>query len=362
MSTYTHNKIPNCDWFIINTSMVLSRNITPELSQMIHKNGYKYIYITLGIKYGERQKKYQQSLIEDSYKILENITFDAVVIDSLNCCHSSIKNIFPSNLYILGKRDFLSRNLHDSWTGISVNPHTNVTNIEYKIFKQLSNFPSNSYPMVNWYYQDQLNKIYNLKRILSPEDQEKQRIKKERDESKFGKIIEIFERYYRDNWLCDTTNETLDDKHFEIKYNHHAQANIKQYNIKYNFKDKTYYGGYIVKPISPIHRFEFEYFFGFASKCSDFNDKKTRYYYKTDLSISRSKYSTFRESIYDFLEKFQDCEWDKEFCKFLIWAGVNHLGLLLYNVEECCSELSEVMNLSNFTKEEIYDLCYPKPN
>lgn len=28
----------------------------PELSQIIHKNGCNYIYITLGIKYGERQK------------------------------------------------------------------------------------------------------------------------------------------------------------------------------------------------------------------------------------------------------------------------------------------------------------------
>jgi len=360
MSTHFSKKIPSSDeWIILDTHDFNSQTITPELSKKIFNAGYKYIYITLGVKYGEQQHKYQQSLDNKDFDILKGDTpvlFQAIIIDSLNCCHKNISDILPSKLYILGKKSFtISQTLYNSWDGIAVTPDQNKTHPAYNIYQTFSRFPEKMYDMYHWNNTNKLNILLGKSTELSPIEKKKICIENERRTSIFGDIIAIFQKYYKNNWVCITTKTKIDDKLFQKKYNRFASSYIMERPITYYFNNKVYFGGSIVKPIEPVKKHEFEYFFGFSNLCRDFNVNKTRYFYNTNIGITRKCHN----SIYDYLNGLEDILWDREFYKFLFWVGVNHLGVMLDNEFKFSEELAKFLDLKPLTENEIYNLCYP---
>ena len=69
---------------------------------------------------------------------------------------------------------------------------------------------------------------------------------------------------------------------------------------------------------------------------------------------------THPNSIYKFFEKFMDEPFDKEFYKFIIWIGINYLGIMNSHKEyECIEELRVTMNQETLSKEEIQSIIYP---
>jgi len=357
MSTHSANRIPNnLDWFIFDAYHMEIKILTPKFINQIYDKGYRKIYLSYGPRYAKAQHNYQ--LTSADLILPENIVFDVVLIDSLNCCHNNISNIIKSKLYIIGNDQ--SYGFSNSWISDTfTNPFDDKNSEAFVNYNEFSNFKQESYPYASWFYNDTVHKILDLPRKLSPEDLRKQQIQKHLDSSVFGKIIEVLMKYSKNNWMCISYNGTkIDDHHFTEKYNTAAQTILNQCPIKYTFLEKQYIGGSIVKPICPIYLYEFEHFFGFGSKCGGYKKDRTRYFYSYKMSV----YKEDKNSIYTFLNDFVEVEWDREFLKFIVWLSINYLGILNSHEEKkCAEELAVLMKQNKLTQNELTQLIYPIP-
>lgn len=105
MSSHFPNRIPsNSEWLIFD-AYYLREVLTPLKIRKIFESGKRKIYISMGIGPSRKQKEYQESLDETDFETLCGIQFEAVLIDSLNPPHSSIKRMIPSKYYLKGKEE-----------------------------------------------------------------------------------------------------------------------------------------------------------------------------------------------------------------------------------------------------------------
>ena len=103
MSSHFPNRISHTsEWFVFD-AYYLRENLTPQKIRQIFDSGKRKIYISMGVSPAKKQKEYQDSLNETIYDILSGIQFEAVLIDSLNPPHSSIRKMIPSKYYLKGK-------------------------------------------------------------------------------------------------------------------------------------------------------------------------------------------------------------------------------------------------------------------
>lgn len=121
MSTNFGYQMPNPDnnasWFYFDAYDAPHKIILPELVKMIYQKGFRKIYLSMGSKYAEHQKKIQTLTdFQDQMKELEGVHFDLVVIDCLNPPDVSITDIFPSDSYLMSEdRGSFNKQLYESW-------------------------------------------------------------------------------------------------------------------------------------------------------------------------------------------------------------------------------------------------------
>ena len=121
MSTNFGYQIPNppnnASWFYFDAYDAPHKIILPELVKMIYEKGFRKIYLSMGSKYAEHQKKIQTlNDFQERMHELEGVHFDLVVIDCLNPPDVSIADIFPSDCYLLSEnRSAFNKQLYESW-------------------------------------------------------------------------------------------------------------------------------------------------------------------------------------------------------------------------------------------------------
>ena len=165
MSSHYNYQMPNEDdrqkWFFFNAHQSQCDGrppvILPEMVREIYNKGFTRIYLSMGAKFAEAQEKIQklsdfQEKMEEQNQ-LEGIEFEAVVIDSLNPPHSSIKSLFPcasEECYLMGEdRGVFEKRFVQSWTEDgpqAVNPwKLEETHPSRVIFNELARGPNCSY-------------------------------------------------------------------------------------------------------------------------------------------------------------------------------------------------------------------------
>jgi hypothetical protein len=102
MSSHFPNRVSyNSDWFVFD-AYYLREILTPQKIKNIFDSGKRKIYISMGIV----PARNQNSLDETEFDILSGIQFEAVLIDSLNPPHSSIRKMIPSKYYLKGREGY----------------------------------------------------------------------------------------------------------------------------------------------------------------------------------------------------------------------------------------------------------------
>jgi hypothetical protein len=363
MSTFVDTKAPlkNTKWCVLNAYFLKAKIISPKFTRLLFDKGYRFIYISYGNIYSEAQNNYQKTLSHSQYDILNEgvpVMFSAVIIDSLNPCRNSIRKMIPSKMYIKGN-EYEWESYNKDWDeSMYINPFkVNEESIKAKIiFNRYNSFKNEPFSYCFWFYNDVIFQILDIKREPSPQEKLELKLKQERDSCKFGKIIELISKYSVKNWICITKNVNLKNRDFTTVYNRFAQYTINEYQLKYTFDGNVFDGGSVVKPKKSRERFEFQHFFNFSAHCANYDPEKTRYFYNSTMNLTKNSYN----SIYTFLEPYNDRVWDKDLYKFIIWCSINYLGILNSHREnEFIRELSKVMNLEELTAEEINELIYP---
>ena len=179
-------------------------------------------------------------------------------------------------------------------------------------------------------------------------------------DSPLGTQIEIISRYANLNWIClnSPPKHPIPEEKFEERYHYLPQAVIRQIPITYSYQGRTFEGGQIVRPLKAYTRYEFEHFFAFGLKCSNFDSQKTRYYYSGNMSTEKGN----PNSIFSFLQDFEEAPKDREFLKFLVWTAINYLGVLnSHREKKMADELAESLEISKLTRAELDDLMFPIP-
>jgi hypothetical protein len=156
-STHCFNRIPTNSntnsnkWFVYDSYYLCrkGKKLTPSLVKQIYDTGHTHIYISMGKKYAEEQYIYQETLKEEM-NVLKDIMFDVVIIDSLNPCMSSIRDILKSEMYIMGSSGF-----ENNWKeGEYVRPKE--TKKGKLICEEYRKFHECNFPIVMKYYENQL--------------------------------------------------------------------------------------------------------------------------------------------------------------------------------------------------------------
>ena len=161
ISTHCFNRIPtNSKWFVYYAYYLCrkGKKLTPSFIKQIYDTGHTHIYISMGSKYAKEQNEYQKTLKEEM-NIFKDIKFD-VVIDSLNPCMSSIRNILKSEMYIMGWSS-LSDNkgsisgFEKTWKEREyVRPNDNIkAKTNYEEYRDFNEY---DFPIVLKYYENQL--------------------------------------------------------------------------------------------------------------------------------------------------------------------------------------------------------------
>jgi hypothetical protein len=161
-STHCFNRIPtNSKWFVYDAYYLCrkGKKLTPSFIKQIYDTGHTHIYISIGYKYAKEQDEYQTTLKEEM-NVLKDIMFNVVIIDSLNPCMSSIRDILKSELYIMGRSSLQDNKgsisgFDKTWNeGEYVRPNDSIkakTNYEeYRDFNECN------FPIVMKYYENQL--------------------------------------------------------------------------------------------------------------------------------------------------------------------------------------------------------------
>jgi len=352
MTSHFLEKIPDKTWLVLNTQILNKFKLSKTLINDIFRKGYKNIYLSSSINTNKFFKSYY-----DDIRLLNvnEVFFNIVMVDSLNPCDPDMLSLFKSKIKIIGGE----YNYINTSDYLACKDLCNQTNKE-KIIKIYSEFPMTNHFDSQWNHMDRILDILNLPRPPSPKEIELMKLKKERDSSVFGPIIEILNKYSVNNWCCINSPyrpDKIKQDVFEKKYNYLARNYINEHILCYKFEGKEYIGGKIVKPIEPFLRWEFQNFFGFLPRCVDFDKNKTRYFYQNKITLSKSD-----NDIYKLLEPYKTHNWDKNFLKFVIWISINYLGILNSHKEyNCIKEITEVMNLEKLSLEEINDLIFPIP-
>ena len=171
-STHCFNRIPtNSKWFVYDAYYLCrkGKKLTPSFIKQIYDTGHTHIYISMGSKYAKEQNEYQE-ILKEEMNVLKDIMFDVVIIDSLNPCMSSIRDILKSELYIMGRSS-----LHDNKGSISgfektwkegeyVIPNDSIkTKNNYKEYRD---FYECDFPIVTKYYENQLTEKISRKTLI----------------------------------------------------------------------------------------------------------------------------------------------------------------------------------------------------
>lgn len=363
MSTHFGNRIPSNEWFIFDAFNSKYKGFTPRICSEIYKKGFRKIYLSMGMKYACDQRKLQSLLEPDDYDWLQDIEFDVVMIDSLNPPYQSIMKMFPTKLLLIGNEtgNHYSEGTYNTYNSSnSTNPsELSKSSKEYSYYKEFLDTNPTSYSEAGTYTRNCWNIIFEQPLELTQKEKNEKQIQADLDSSPFKKIIEVISKYSNINWTCSTAlNQDIPDEKFNEQFHFIPQTVIKVCPIKYTFQGKEYEGGSIVRPIEAVERLEFENFFGFSSHCSNFNANKTRYFYSGTMPMRKNTIN----SIYDFLDDFQEAEYSKEFYKFLVWSGINYMGVLNSHKEtQFMKELANVMEQEPLTSKELESLIYPTP-
>ena len=171
-STHCFNRIPtNSKWFVYDAYYLCrkGKKLTPSFIKQIYDTGHTHIYISMGSKYAKEQDKYQETLKEEM-NVLKDIMFNVVIIDSLNPCMSSIRDILKSELYIMGRYSLPDHKRYilgfdKTWKeGEYVIPNDNIkakTNYE-----EYRDFYECDFPIVTKYYENQLTEKISRKTLI----------------------------------------------------------------------------------------------------------------------------------------------------------------------------------------------------
>ena len=92
----------------------------------------------------------------------------------------------------------------------------------------------------------------------------------------YTKLTQLHDKYYTPgNYLLDIPDRYTFGKGSEYEvYQKNAGGNILESRLKTTILNKDI--NFIVhKPASPIHRYEFEYYFGFGGHCAGYNENKS---------------------------------------------------------------------------------------
>lgn len=141
MTTHFGYQIPNSEnypsWFFLDAYDSPLKIILPQLVKKIYEGGFRKIYLSMGCKYAENQKKVQTIQdFRESMKHLDGIAFDLVVIDCLNPPDVSIAELFPTPCYLLGENGApYVKELYESWitTQTALNPTTLPTDDKFRL-------------------------------------------------------------------------------------------------------------------------------------------------------------------------------------------------------------------------------------
>lgn len=364
MSTHVGNHIPmDTKWMYFDAFSSKVKAFNPDAVKRLYDSGIRKLYLSMGYKYAKIQQQVQQKISPEEWNQLEGLEFEVVVIDSLNPSFSSIRKLFPSKMYLMGTEvNPMFSDVYESWNPENhTNPFlTETGSLERKYFNQIYMAPERTYEHTSCYIQNCWNRAFNMPLIPTPEEKKAIQRKHDLKDSPLGTQIEIISRYANLNWIClnSPPKHPIPEEKFEERYHYLPQAVIRQIPITYSYQGRTFEGGQIVRPLKAYTRYEFEHFFAFGLKCSNFDSQKTRYYYSGNMSTEKGN----PNSIFSFLQDFEEAPKDREFLKFLVWTAINYLGVLnSHREKKMADELAESLEISKLTRAELDDLMFPIP-
>jgi hypothetical protein len=162
MSTHFPNRIPNCmlqDWFIIDAYFTQTDYLHYDKIKEIWDAGFRNLYISMGSKYNVQMCKYIETLSKSILDEFKEIEFSVVLFDSLNMPHENIKQLINAEMYISSKQkpsttaDPMFKTVKHAFTDDEKYFIDTYRNFRY----------TNDYPMVRYYYHNQIH----IKSILT---------------------------------------------------------------------------------------------------------------------------------------------------------------------------------------------------
>jgi hypothetical protein len=148
----------------------------------------------------------------------------------------------------------------------------------------------------------------------------------------YEKFISLHQRHYKaGNYLLDVPANISLGKKFERKYSDLAQAVIleKNQNISIFGEDISVI---IHKPLKPIHRYEFEYYFGFNDHCSGYDSEKTIILCPKTFLFSHEKVKCLLQNIKEPMDRDSFCQ----LCLLMFLGGyTNELNVFEKLAESC---------------------------
>lgn len=164
MSSHFPNRIPNSmvqDWFVIDAYFTQMDYLKYDSIKEIYKAGYRNLYISLGAKYNDEMCKYIETLDKSIFEELKQIKFSVVIFDSLNTPYENIKKLIQSEMYISPQLKQKQSTTDDPMFKIvkhAINDDEKYFVDTYRHFRY-----TNDYPMVRYYYHNQIH----IKNILT---------------------------------------------------------------------------------------------------------------------------------------------------------------------------------------------------
>lgn len=158
MSTHYFNRIPTNNKWYVHDGYYLKQNLTVDMLKKIFDTGHTHVYISTGKLYADKQVEYQKNLKDIDLEKIKDIKFNYVIIDSLNPCDISIKDILKSKYYVMGREKIPLFNSYYTWKEGDFLP---PKDIEYKSFIECK------FDFCRNYYQNQIENKITKKNIIS---------------------------------------------------------------------------------------------------------------------------------------------------------------------------------------------------
>ena len=345
---YLRDRKPRNENFVC-ACLTDDRYLTVEGIQSMLDSGVRFLQISMSGSACSNTIEKRSKDIEISGE------FDVVIMDKYNVIRGDLKSFLPAKKYVLsGTPDGCKSPWNfTAWDHEELNKECELA------------VPFDDYTEEWWYFNDQGNKWFGFPRKEGPAEKKRRRAEEQRKADleaygEFGSKVMTLMRnssgsYKPGRFVVDYMDELPSDWNRYFKkhvYDYNLGCIVKCLQTSREYDGHSWDGLCLYAPCAPIHRREFESFFGFGGHCEGYREDKIVYAFPKYARGLDSK--RFQEILCD-----EKNIMNRDTMEFLIWFLPNQ-GYM--NDREAMYEYARAMAEiygENISESQIKELIFP---